>query len=76
MGGRGATSSINQFYQNRLNSIDSEIKQKQRLASLSNSTSATVRKKANNAIRSIERLEKQYNEIEKQARRQRNSPLF
>lgn len=76
MGGRGATSSINQFYQNRLNSIDSEIKQKQRLASLSNSTSATVRKKANNAIRSIERLEKEYNEIEKQARRQRNSPLF
>lgn len=76
MGGRGATSSINQFYQNRLNSIDSEIKQKQRLASLSNSTSATVRKKANNAIRSIERLEKQYNEIERQARRQRNSPLF
>ena len=76
MGGRGATSSINQFYQNRLNSIDSEIKQKQRLASLSNSTSATVRKKANNAIRSIERLEKQYNEVERQARRQRNSPLF
>lgn len=76
MGGRGATSSINQFYQNRLNSIDSEIKQKQRLASLSNSTSATVRKKANNAIRSIERLEKEYNEIERQARRQRNSPLF
>lgn len=76
MGGRGATSSINQFYQNRLNSIDSEIKQKQRLASLSNSTSATVRKKANNAMRSIERLEKQYNEIERQARRQKNSPLF
>lgn len=76
MGGRGATSSINQFYQNRLNSIDSEIKQKQRLASLSNSTSVTVRKKANNAIRSIERLEKEYNEIERQARRQRNSPLF
>lgn len=76
MGGRGATSSISQFYQSRLNSIDSEIKQKQRLASLSNSTSATVRKKANNAIRSIERLEKQYNEIERQARRQRNSPLF
>lgn len=76
MGGRGTTSSISQFYQNRLNSIDNEIKQKQRLASLSNSTSATVRKKANNAIRSIERLEKEYNEIERQARRQRNSPLF
>lgn len=59
---------FSEYYQNRLRQIDSEIRQKQMVASLYNpSNSAYVNKKAKNAMRSIERLDKKYSELEKSA---------
>lgn len=60
-------SAFSEYYQNRLNSIDSEIRQKQIIASLVNSSSKTVRNKAQNALKRIDVLQKQYDQIEKAA---------
>lgn len=69
-GGGGNSVSFNDFdeyYKNRLNSIASEVHQKQIVAGLINSDSKAVRLKAKNAIRRINVLDKQYEEITRSA---------
>ena len=68
-GGRGGGSgAIPAFYQNRLASIDASIQHHKIVASLAGSRNATVRKKAQAAQRSIERLRKEYAAVEKAGR--------
>lgn len=75
MGGRSSSSGfrISDFYQNRLNQIDAQIRHEQITASLITSDSPSVRRKAQAARDRIDRLQQQYDQIERIARAEARS---
>ena len=70
-----ATPQISEFYQNRLNQIEAAIRHEQITASLIASDSPSVRRAAQAARDRIERLEQQYDQIERIARQDAQSGI-
>ena len=72
-GGRGASGigGYSEYYQNRLRSISEAIREKEKTAKLADSRWASIRKEAASAQKSVDRLRRQYAQVEAAAKRDR-----